>query len=106
VGTYYITRNDTKPLHLTLRQGNRRPITLGGATVRILLKERASGAVISGNCAISDANRGKIQYNWSSGQTSTAGTYDVEFEVTAADGKVETVPGREADALVIRPDLG
>jgi hypothetical protein len=36
---------------------------------------------------------GEITYNWGSTDTSTAGTFDAEAEITWGDGKPETFPG-------------
>jgi len=49
---------------------------------------------------VSSARDGKVQYDWSEGDTDVTGVYLGEFEITFADGKVCTWP-TEGDFEII-----
>jgi len=94
------------PLQFTLSDANG-PVDLSTAeSITLLMK--SGGTVVDGTCT-ADAdqvtNKGVATYTWVSGDTDTAGTYDVEFEVAWPDG-IETFPNTGYLSIVIEPDLG
>lgn len=47
----------------------------------------------------------RLRYNWQAGDTATAGQYLGEFEVTRADGSVETFPNKSYIEIIIEDDI-
>ena len=47
-----------------------------------------------------------LRYDWAPGDTAIPGTYWAEFEVTYADGAIESFPNTGHIAVVIADDLG
>lgn len=111
---YTIKQNDTRPrlvanLLQNFGQTDEAAIVLSTATsVRLLMRERGVGspATVEGVCSITDADTGEVTYTWAAGDTASSGTYDLEFEITWADGGVETVPSSGYETVVIEDDLG
>lgn len=97
---FRIKRNDRDPsiaYELTPRS-----LDLTGASVVFNMKD-ASGAVkISrGTGSVTTATgTPTVQYNWSSGDTDTAGTFYGEFEVTFSSGRPGTFPNGEPDPFI------
>lgn len=61
---------------------------------------------IHGVCKIVGTGaEGKIEYEWEAGDTATAGTYRLQFEVEWTGGKPQTVPNGGYKILEIQPDL-
>tara|TARA_R110000782_G_scaffold1000_1_gene3559 strand:+ start:338 stop:658 length:321 start_codon:yes stop_codon:yes gene_type:complete len=90
---FTIKQNDTSPsLKANLTDSDLTPITLTGATVKFHMKSITGVVKVDSSMIIIDAANGVIQYNWSSGNTDTVGTYYVEFQVTYSDGSIETFP--------------
>jgi hypothetical protein len=90
---FKIKQNDTSPsLQATLKDFNLNPANLTGASVRFHMKSVDGVLKIDAPMAITDAVNGVVQYNWNNSDTSTVGTYYVEFEVTYPDFSVETFP--------------
>lgn len=103
---FTIKQNDTAPpLVATLTQGTPAvAINLVGATVKFIMKQGA-GVAITGTCTLTDAANGIVTYSWISADTAVNGTYDVEFEITHASGKVQTVPNDGYKQVIIVDDL-
>lgn len=92
------------PLNATLSTDTG-PLDLStAATVKLLLK--ADSTLVSGVCTIVSASDGTVRYDWQTGDTATPGTYQCEFEITWATGKIETVPNDGYAAISIEEDLG
>tara|TARA_R110000796_G_scaffold197368_1_gene313717 strand:- start:183 stop:503 length:321 start_codon:yes stop_codon:yes gene_type:complete len=90
---FTIKQNDTSPsLKANLTDSDLTPIALTGATVKLHMKSITGVVKVDSSMIIIDAANGVIQYNWSSGNTDTVGTYYVEFQVTYSDGSIETFP--------------
>lgn len=104
--SFYIKQNDTSPsLSATLTDASLNAINLTGATVMLHLKAYEGSLKVDAEMDITDASGGVVQYDWQVGDTDTAGTYNVEFEVTYADGSVETFPNNNNLTLIIKPEL-
>lgn len=90
---FNIKQNDTSPsLQATLKDASLTVINLTGASVRFHMKGVDGTLKVDAAMAITNALNGVIQYDWQAADTNTVGTYYVEFEVTYADGSVETFP--------------
>ena len=91
---FYLKQNDTAPsIRATLKDGSGSVIDLTGASVRFHMKDLAGTVKIDTDATvISPATSGIVQYNWTTSDTDTAGTYYAEFEVTYANNTVESFP--------------
>ncbi|HZK00056.1 MAG TPA: hypothetical protein VFC79_08615 [Tissierellaceae bacterium] len=102
-----IKQNDTYPplrAYLQMRTGV--PIRIEGATVRLILKDADGATHLNEIVDIDDFNEGAISYKWLPANTSTAGEFRGEFEITWLDGSIVTVPNDEYFILNIVKDLG
>ena len=92
--TFYIKQNDTSPSMLaTLQDANDTAVDLTSASVRFHLRPISSSAVkIDAPVTIVTADEGIVRYDWDAADTDTIGSYQAEFEVTYADGSIETFP--------------
>jgi hypothetical protein len=61
---------------------------------------------VSGACTVMDAGQGQVRYPWVTGNTTTAGVFQAEFQITWNGGKIETVPNGSYLAVEIVADLG
>ncbi|MGJ8660459.1 MAG: BppU family phage baseplate upper protein [Bacteroidota bacterium] len=103
---FRIKQNDTSPsLEATLSDANLVAVNLNSATVMLHMKAIGGDVVLDEQMTITDAEGGVIQYDWQFGDTSTIGTYYVEFEVTYSDGSIETFPNTGSLPLVITREL-
>ena len=101
---FFLKRNDTSPaLQYTLS-----PLTkLSGASVVFNMTDSDGIVKVSrGAVTVSDAVNGVVDYLWLPADTDTAGLYLGEFEVTFADGTVETFPNATDLGVLITRDLG
>lgn len=60
---------------------------------------------IEGTCNVVSAAKGEVEYPWVAGDTETAGKYSVQFEITWANTKTQTVPNGGYGTVTIQPDL-
>ena len=103
--TFNIRVNDTLPsIKVQVKHGtvgSMAALDLTGYTATFDLINDAGTKVVDGAAAtITDPTNGKVQYDWASGDTATAGTYNAQFNLTrTADSKVMTVPNRVEDEL-------
>lgn len=103
---FSIKQNDTSPsLQATLKDASLDPINLTGASVRFHMKSLEGTMKVDKPMLVVDAQNGVIQYNWVDGDTNTAGTYFVEFEVTYADDAVETFPNNGNKVITVVKEL-
>ena len=103
---FRIKQNDTSPsIQATLTDANLVPINLIGATVMFHMKATGGSIVVDREMTITNEEGGVVQYDWQSGDTDTAGTYLVEFEVTYTDGSIETFPNTGSLIVVVTPEL-
>ena len=103
---FKIKQNDTSPsLEATLSDANLVPVNISAATVMLHMKAIGGDVVLDEQMTITDAENGVVQYDWQVGDTSTVGTYYVEFEVTYSDGSIETFPNTGNLSLVITREL-
>jgi predicted dehydrogenase len=104
---FSIKQNDTAPsLRATLKNGSGTVIDLTDATVMFHMKAVGDTSVkVDAATSIVDAENGIVQYNWTSSDTDTAGSYYAEFEVTYNDGTIETFPNNSNLSISIRAEL-
>lgn len=98
---FQIKRGDTFPALAATLSNSAGVINLTGATVELILTP-LSGAInpvtglpatkVQGACTIISATLGQVQYNWGATDTSIAGNYYAEFQITYLGGGIQTVP--------------
>lgn len=103
---FWIKRGDTSPaLTGQVLDGNRRPVDITGATVRLKARDRDSGQLIIDEAATVDAPvTGQVRYQWVPDDTVTQRELEAEFEVTFADSTVQTWPNPGHVAVHIGAD--
>lgn len=69
--------------------------------------KRAQGdsLTVDGPATIEKQNRGIVAYSWSSSETETAGTYEIEFVAEDNSGNVITFPNIGTEKLYIQEEL-
>lgn len=104
---FNIKQNDTSPsLGAQLLDGSKQIINLTGASVRFHMKIAGGSTVaVDGAATISNATEGRVQYEWASGDTTTAANYQGEFEVTYPNGTVETFPNSGYIVVRVIPEI-
>ena len=105
--TFAIKRGDTGPsISRILRDGDGAAIDFTGAAVVFSMALHNGAAVITRAAATTTATAGQVVYDWQPGATDIIGLYVAEFEVTSADGSVESVPNDGNLLVSIVQDLG
>lgn len=106
--SFVIKQNDRRePIDRTLRGSDGAVVNLSGASVKFLMRPQGGGALkVNAAATIVDAALGKVRYSWAAGDTDTVGAFDAEFEVTFADGTVQTFPNGRYLSVVVVEDLG
>jgi hypothetical protein len=91
---FVIKQGDTSPsLMVNLLDSSRQSADLTGSTVLFHFRRvRGTTVVTTAPAVIVDAGAGQVRYDWRAQDTATAGDYEGEFEVTYADGSIETFP--------------
>ena len=105
---FYLKRNDTTPaIRATLKDGDGNVINLADATVRFHMRaiDSATAAVDAAGSVVSPAANGVVEYAWDAADTTTAGMYSAEFEVTYSDGSIETFPNSDYIRVEIVDDI-
>ena len=96
----FIKRNDTKPpLYVTLADGGV-AVDLSTATVKFHM-----GTIVDSDAVVIDGTAGTVRYDWVAADTATAGCFPGEFEVTFADGSIQTFPNDENLTIIIPKDV-
>jgi len=98
---FIIKRNDTAPvMEAQLLGETQQPIPIVGASVVFNMRNATGGVVVNrGAVVVVDDDAGILRYNWNAADTARSGNYQGEFEVTFADGRIETFPKSESPAL-------
>lgn len=104
--TVHVKTGDRLPsIAATLSRVDGSAVDLTGATVKFLMRRRAGlAAVVDGTAVITGT--ATVRYDWGAGETATVGTYQAEFQVTYANGKLETFPNDGYIAVVVTDDIG
>lgn len=104
---FTIKQNDTSPgIRTTLYDGDGliQDIT-GNLGVTFHMKNAAGTVVIDEAATVVDAAGGVVSYTFDATETATAGAFEAEFEVTYADGSIETFPNGSNIAITIVDDI-
>lgn len=102
---FHLKRGDTSP---ALRYRLDPAVNLAGASVVFNMRQRDGGAKIIDRVTASitgDPSDGVVGYLWSAADTENPGRFEAEFEVTYADGAVETFPNDSFIAINIAGDI-
>lgn len=105
--SFVIKRNDLSPsILVTLYDGDGvvQDIT-GNNGVRFHMRDADGTVVIDAAMTVVSASGGQVRYDWVSGDTDTAGSYEAEVEVTYADNKPETFPNSGYIAIQMDADI-
>lgn len=103
---FHLKRGDTSPALLYRLAPE---VNLAGASVAFSMRVRDGGPTVIEREAASvegDPADGVVRYDWTPADTATAGRFEAEFEVTYADGAVETFPNEGFIIVMIAGDIG
>ena len=109
--TLYIKANDTASfITRALKDAFGAPVNVTGASVGFSMRVKPAGAmkVTTEDAVIVTAGTGRVRYEWNSsdGDTNTAAEYEGEFQVTYANGKIQTFPNDGHIPIVVTDDIG
>lgn len=82
----------TLDLGIDPQTGDPRTLVVGDVVTQLM--RRATDAVITRTLTIVDLPTNKVLYKPAVGDFTQAGDYQVEFDITASNGDVETIPDR------------
>lgn len=80
---FYIKQGDTNPnILVQLQEDDGTVKDLTGDTVQFRMREAGGDAWdVESTATLTDSANGEIEYNWSSGDTDTAGYFNAQFRV-------------------------
>lgn len=104
---FYIKQNDTSPsIKVQFLDSDNIPVNITGSVIKFKMTNYNSGEnVVDKAAVISDGEDGTAYYLWDAVDTSIAGLFKAEFEVTYTDGYVETFPNDGYITVSIQDDL-
>jgi hypothetical protein len=104
---FEIKANSTyPPIRGQVVTANKEPLSLSGASVRFHMKDQADTIIVDAAASIeSPSTDGIVRYDWEAADTSLAGTYCGEFEITLSSGKVLSVPKSRNIEIIIYEDI-
>lgn len=96
---FHIKQGDTNPpIKSQLLDENGNAVDISGYNeVGFHMKKPGSTTVkvdadTTSGVSVTDAANGKVEYQWSTGDTDTMGRFHAEWEVEFSDGNIETFP--------------
>lgn len=98
---------DTKPFEALLKV-NRQVLPMAGSeVVRFHMRPKVAGAgpTVNQLAVIADATKALVRYTPQLAEVGTAGSYDIEWEVTFADGSIETFPANGFMDCILYDDI-
>lgn len=109
---FHIKQGDTSPaIKVQLSDENGTAIDITGYQEVSFHMADPDGSTVkvdddtSGGVSVTDASAGKVKYEWSAGDTDTAGVYQAEWEVTYGDGTIETFPNSGYTRILVVAQL-
>jgi len=104
---FFIKAGDTSPaIQGTLERPAGTPINLTGASVVFVMRKRGADVdTVNAAASLVTPASGVVKYEWQTGDTDDAGTYDAEWKVTFADGTIERVPNTKAQSIKVVPSI-
>lgn len=104
---FYIKQNDTEPtFQAGLLDSDGFPVDLTSATaVRFHMRDASGTVIVDQPMVIITAASGVVQYDWIAADTQTAGSFQVEVEVTYLGGSIETFPNNGYEEVIITDDI-
>lgn len=108
--THYMVRNDLLPsLTVSAKYADGTPVDLSAATnPKFYMRDSRDASAtpkVNASASVSDGVNGAITYQWSSGDTDTAGTYYAEFEVQIGGRKLTLPNGPQVMKVVVKADI-
>ena len=106
--TFYIKQNDTASfITRDLKDAFGAPVNVTGATVKFSMRVKPAGTVKvdDQDAVVVTAGTGRVRYEWTAANTNTADEYEGEFQVTYANGKIQTFPNDGYIPIVITDDI-
>ena len=106
--TFYIKQNDTASfITRDLKDAFGAPVNVTGAAVKFSMRVKPAGTVKvdDQDAVIVTAGTGRVRYEWTAANTNTADEYEGEFQVTYANGKIQTFPNDGHLPIVITDDI-
>jgi len=103
---HHIKQSDTKPqIQDTLQDDDGTVIDLTGATVTITAEDSSGTVKIDAQSGTHNDTGGVATYAITASDTDTAGEFTYEWEITFADGSVQTVPTIGTNLLVVHGEI-
>lgn len=90
----------------SLKDTSGQPVNLTNCTVKFVMADLRNRVKINRNAIIQDAINGVVWFIFEANEVDEAGMFRGEFEVTYADGRVETFPNEGYITIQINSDLG
>jgi hypothetical protein len=82
-------------------------IDLTGCSLKFKMRNKKTRAIKVDATAVIDnpTTSGHVRYLWGTTDLDTAGSYEVEWEITFSDGRKSTVPAGSYDVIVVVDDI-
>lgn len=106
---FTIKMDDQLPeIQAVLKDDNDSPVNLTGISgIRFIMTDKATGAIkVDAPATVVTAAAGLVKYSWEQEDTDTVGTYNAEWEVEFADGRLESFPNWKHLQVKVFIDLG
>lgn len=107
MSSFHIKRGDTSPaLVYALEPAGE--VILTGASAVFSMRPRTGGALVVDRAPaviVTATGSPTLRHDWAPGDTALAGAHWAEFEVTYADGAIETLPNDGHITVIITQDL-
>lgn len=106
---FTMKQNDTSPaISYILKDADSNVVDLTGALAirfHMVSQDKQTVKVDAAGSVVGAATSGEVKYQWLPADTDTAATWLAEFEITYADGNIETFPNGDNLKIKIVDDL-
>jgi hypothetical protein len=104
--TFVTKRGDYRAaIKASLKDASGQPVNLANCIAKFLMADLRGKVKVSRDAIIQDAVNGIVWFIFEANEVDEAGTFLGEFEVTYADGRVETFPNEGYMTVRINQDL-